>query len=198
VEQVDDPNGPAGRPGPPRPAEERLTAALEALAARDRVLAERGRRLTALEDVADHLAAARARVDALSDELAALRRARRADLAERDHRIAQLESLLAEGRRDARTRWRTPDDLKRIKGIGPVIEGLLHDQGITTFRQIATLSAEDRQRVGRLLGAFHGRIERDRWIEQAAELTGHRRVGPTEYPAARPLDTATSAGRYNA
>jgi predicted flap endonuclease-1-like 5' DNA nuclease len=176
VVQLDDLNGPAGRWVPPRPVEERLIAALEALAARDRLLAERARRLAALEDVADRLAAASARGDMLSEDLAALRRARRADLAERDRRIGELEALLA------RAGWDTgiPDDLKRIKGIGPVIEGLLHQAGITTFQQIADLSAEDGRRVGDLLGRFRGRIERDGWITQAAELAGRRRPLATD------------------
>jgi len=176
VEQLDDLNGPAGRWGPPRPVEERLVAALEALAARDRLLAERARRLASLEDVADRLAAASARLDTLSEDLAALRRARRADLAERDRRIAELEALLAGAGQDARI----PDDLKRIKGIGPVIEGLLHQAGITSFQQIANLSAEEGQRVGDLLDRFRGRLERDGWIEQAAELAGRHHALPTD------------------
>jgi len=68
------------------------------------------------------------------------------------------------------------DDLKEIKGIGPKIESILHDEGITTFQQIAEL---DDQTVGRLsdvLGAFRGRIERDDWIGSARELIAERSV----------------------
>ncbi|MCB0192632.1 MAG: hypothetical protein KDJ65_11870 [Anaerolineae bacterium] len=35
-----------------------------------------------------------------------------------------------------------PDNLKKIKGIGPKIEKLLHDHGITTFSQIAEMKAD--------------------------------------------------------
>jgi predicted flap endonuclease-1-like 5' DNA nuclease len=35
-----------------------------------------------------------------------------------------------------------PDDLKRIEGIGPRIEALLKDDGITTFAQLAATSKE--------------------------------------------------------
>jgi len=149
--------------------EERLAAALEALAARDRVIAERNRRLLALEDAAERLTAATARADELSAELHVLRLARRAELAERDARIAELETALVAARRAVAVPA-APDDLKRIKGIGPGIEALLHDIGITTFRQIADLSADDRRRVGGLLGLFEDRIERDGWVAQAQDL----------------------------
>ena len=36
-----------------------------------------------------------------------------------------------------------PDDLKKVEGIGPKIEQLLHDKGILTFANLAAASAED-------------------------------------------------------
>jgi len=36
-----------------------------------------------------------------------------------------------------------PDDLTKIKGIGPVAKGQLYEQGITTFAQVAALSDKD-------------------------------------------------------
>jgi predicted flap endonuclease-1-like 5' DNA nuclease len=180
VRHVDDPLGPNGRAEPPRSTEEALTTALEALAARDRLLAERFRRLMALEDTADHLAAATARLDAVSSDLAALRLARQSELAQRDRRIAELEAALVEARPAAETVREATDDLQRIKGIGPVIEALLHSVGVTTFRQIATFNQEELRRVGDLLGVFRGRIERDGWIRQAAQLTGGRAARATD------------------
>ncbi|MCB0208165.1 MAG: hypothetical protein KDJ52_02475 [Anaerolineae bacterium] len=38
-----------------------------------------------------------------------------------------------------------PDNLKKIKGIGPKIEKLLNDHGITTFLQIAEMKADEIQ-----------------------------------------------------
>ena len=62
-----------------------------------------------------------------------------------------------------------PDDLKKISGVGPVLEKKLHELGITKFAQVAAFSAKDIENVdGRL--NFKGRIERDNWLAQAKEL----------------------------
>ena len=61
------------------------------------------------------------------------------------------------------------DDLKKISGVGPVLEKKLNGLGITTYAQIAAFSAEDIAKVDEAL-SFKGRIERDDWLSQAAEL----------------------------
>ena len=66
------------------------------------------------------------------------------------------------------------DDLTQIKGIGKVIESKLHALGITSFAQIAQFTAQDVERVDQVLD-FKGRIERERWIEQARELAQNKR-----------------------
>lgn len=63
-----------------------------------------------------------------------------------------------------------PDDLKRVKGIGPVNEQKLNALGIFHFDQIAAWSREEIRWVGTYL-AFPGRIDRERWVVQAAELS---------------------------
>lgn len=67
------------------------------------------------------------------------------------------------------------DDLKKIKGIGKVMEGKLNALGVTSFAQLAAFRQADIDRVDATLESFKGRIERDRWVEQAAELA--RRSG---------------------
>jgi predicted flap endonuclease-1-like 5' DNA nuclease len=62
------------------------------------------------------------------------------------------------------------DDLKQIKGIGPAIERLLNRLGYRTFRDIAGWGEEEIQRVTGHLGAFAGRVRRDRWVQQAKRL----------------------------
>jgi len=61
------------------------------------------------------------------------------------------------------------DDLKVIKGIGPVIEKALNARGIHHYRQIANFNATDVDWVNSELD-FPGRIEREDWIEQAKRL----------------------------
>jgi predicted flap endonuclease-1-like 5' DNA nuclease len=307
--RVDDGDPSDGAAPPEAP---RLEAALEALAARDQVLADRNRRLAVLEGAASRWTSLAARLDQAEEELAALRRARAAEIAQSAGRIAQLEGRLLdratpqeaaslgssqeapaaedlalvlaglqrdlelERRRNARlasrredgagdlsrlqqeldavrrraaaletrvaelqlaagpatayAHWEQwfrqrladrvdsddsrleeivrrqravleekerliarlidrlravgeiregPDDLKEIIGIGPVIEDLLHGLGITSFEQLAGLSAEEVDRIAGRLGVFHERIRRDRWIEQAADLATRRvRLGP--------------------
>lgn len=62
-----------------------------------------------------------------------------------------------------------PDDLKLISGVGPVLEKKLHALGITKFAQVAAFTPADIARVDEAL-SFKGRIERENWLEQAAEL----------------------------
>ena len=62
-----------------------------------------------------------------------------------------------------------PDDLKEISGVGPVLEKKLHALGITKFAQVAAFTADDIAKVDDAL-SFKGRIERDNWLDQAAEL----------------------------
>jgi large subunit ribosomal protein L21 len=61
------------------------------------------------------------------------------------------------------------DDLKRLSGVGPVLEKKLHALGITSFAQIAAWTPEDVARFDEELN-FKGRIEREGWIDQAATL----------------------------
>jgi predicted flap endonuclease-1-like 5' DNA nuclease len=62
------------------------------------------------------------------------------------------------------------DDLVRIHGIGPKIAGLLTSVGITSFRQVARLNAEDIAVLTEALEIFPGRIERDDWTGSARQL----------------------------
>jgi len=61
------------------------------------------------------------------------------------------------------------DKLTNIKGVGPVLEKKLHDLGITRFSQIAGWSEADIEKISEHL-SFKGRIQREEWVEQAANL----------------------------
>ena len=61
------------------------------------------------------------------------------------------------------------DDLKRIKGIGPVNEKALNELGIFKFTQIAAWTPANVDWVEDFM-SFPGRIEREDWIAQAKTL----------------------------
>lgn len=109
-------------------------------------------------------------------------------LSEKDARIVELERSLAECRKRAATPAISEmapgvkiagvaapaegvrDDLKEIKGVGPVLEKVLNDYGIVTFRQLAELDSAGVASVEEEMTEFPGRITRDDWVAQAAEL----------------------------
>jgi predicted flap endonuclease-1-like 5' DNA nuclease len=69
------------------------------------------------------------------------------------------------------------DDLKRIRGIGVLIEKRLNAIGVRRYEQIANWTSGDIDRVSRML-EFKGRIERESWVEQARILASG---GQTEF-----------------
>ena len=134
------------------------------------------------------------RVRSLEGELQSLRRM----LAGRDALLAQLETFAVERRqlfdevaavRAETARFRqividletnapppllgspgTPDDLKLIVGIGPVLERMLFQLGITRYGQIACWSEREIDEIDSRLPEFPGRIRRDAWVTQARAL----------------------------
>lgn len=107
------------------------------------------------------------------------------ELKRRDTTIEDLRKQLAElksqpkpaasraqpAKRTVKKRLYTPtkkkDDLKRIYGIGPVMERTLNRLGVTSFEQIAGFTRKDIERVAEALQSFPDRIIRDNWIEGA-------------------------------
>lgn len=62
------------------------------------------------------------------------------------------------------------DDLTRMKGVGSKLAERLQGLGITSFAQIAALTPSEADALDAQLGNFQGRLQRDRWIEQARFL----------------------------
>ncbi|MGH1502490.1 MAG: heterodisulfide reductase-related iron-sulfur binding cluster [Acidimicrobiales bacterium] len=77
------------------------------------------------------------------------------------------------------------DDLKVIKGVGPKLEGLLHSIGIKTYEQVAAMDDAYADGMNQFL-SFDGRIQRDDWRGQAAQLAEGREAKTAELP---PLPT---------
>ena len=65
------------------------------------------------------------------------------------------------------------DELCMIKGVGPKFEDALNALGFFRFEQLAHLSPTEIERLDDQLGAFRGRISRDRIVEQADYLARH-------------------------
>jgi len=62
------------------------------------------------------------------------------------------------------------DDLCQLKGVGPKFAEALHAIGFYRYEQIASLTPTEIERIDEQLGAFKGRLTRDRIVEQAAYL----------------------------
>jgi predicted flap endonuclease-1-like 5' DNA nuclease len=62
------------------------------------------------------------------------------------------------------------DDLCRLKGVGPKFADALHAIGFDRYEQIASLTPNEIERIDEQLGAFKGRLARDRIVEQADYL----------------------------
>ncbi len=73
-----------------------------------------------------------------------------------------------------------PDDLKRIKGVGPKLEALLNRLGFWHFDQVAGWSDAELAWVDANLEGFKGRASRDDWVGQAKILAAG---GETEFSA---------------
>ena len=97
--------------------------------------------------------------------------------------LAGLRSVRSEALRDPTPAGGTGrqggavEDLKRIRGIGVLIEKKLNSLGVTGYEQIAHWTNADIDRVSQILD-FKGRIERENWVEQARILASG---GQTEF-----------------
>ncbi len=65
-----------------------------------------------------------------------------------------------------------PDDLTKIKGIGPKSVEKLHGLGVYHFDQIAAWNLDNAHWISAAL-AIPGRVERNKWIQQARDIVAH-------------------------
>lgn len=80
------------------------------------------------------------------------------------------EILGVEAHPAAATAAGSADDLRMLKGVGPKLLAQLNANGITRFEQLAGLGETEVAMLDARMGAFRGRIARDRLVEQAAYL----------------------------
>jgi predicted flap endonuclease-1-like 5' DNA nuclease len=127
----------------------------------------------------------------LSEELVILKRENKALLDELEEKENQprstneKEDLLARiksrskqvdfgriGKADARS----TDDLKKLKGLGALIEQKFHAIGINTFHQLANFNEYDQKLFNFFLELPLGKIESEKWVSQAIVITGKEEV----------------------
>jgi predicted flap endonuclease-1-like 5' DNA nuclease len=68
-------------------------------------------------------------------------------------------------------------EITQLKGLGPKLAATLAELGFTRIDQIAALTQTEAENLDARLGAFKGRMARDRWIEQAKLLNAGDRAG---------------------
>jgi NADH-quinone oxidoreductase subunit E len=96
----------------------------------------------------------------------------------RVERLVEVEVGAARPQGRASARDGGADDLKRIRGVGPKLEALLHGLGVYHFDQIAAWTGAELAWVDAHLEGFRGRASRDDWIGQARILAAG---GETEH-----------------
>ena len=145
---------------------ERLRSQLSVLSTRGKEHGDEAERLRLkLEEAGE-------RQQKLDAELARLRKL----LSEREAiavKPADMPAFTTDAPRPASLYDRRPDsvdDLKEVKGIGPVMERVLNENGCFHFKQLANFSLRDIEWISQALGSFPDRIERDGWVGQAKTL----------------------------
>ncbi|MBT8303027.1 MAG: polysulfide reductase NrfD [Bacteroidia bacterium] len=88
------------------------------------------------------------------------------ETSDKDSQVSDLLSGI--GAFDPNTQ--TADNLKKISGIGPKMEGVLNQIGIFTFLQVSKMTKKEYDLLDSITGSFPGRAERDDWSGQAKKL----------------------------
>ena len=73
------------------------------------------------------------------------------------------------------------DDLTRIDGIGSFLEKQLNGIDVFTYEEMSTWDSARVQEVTSAIGYFEGRIDKDKWVEQAAQLALQKQENPDAF-----------------
>ena len=125
---------------------------------------------SSVEPIATDAPARLAQAQAFAEERHALHR----ELADARGETARYRQLVVDLENDAPPPLldspAAPDDLKLIVGVGPVLERMLQQLGISRYRQIGRWTERDIDEFDARLPEFPGRIRRDEWVTQARAL----------------------------
>lgn len=127
-----------------------------------------GQRSAALQAEADGLRGEVASLQSEANAAAAAAAAMPAAVAAEPAETVAVEESKPEGL--SGPRGGVADDLQRINGVGPKMEGLLHSLGYYHFDQIANWTTSEVAWVDNNLEGFKGRVTRDSWQDQAKVL----------------------------
>jgi|GEM_PF-3562686 len=110
-------------------------------------------------------------------------------------RIRQRAHLL-DFNRIGESNGAAPDDLERIKGVGPFTARKLNALGIMLYRQMAALTDEEVNVVNDTIEFTNGRIQRDDWRGQAQQFSGYVPPPPPPVEVAEevPVSTIKTSG----
>jgi predicted flap endonuclease-1-like 5' DNA nuclease len=138
----------------------------------ENLLGEREREVVALQaDTTDDALASEFEkgIAELQASLTEVEQQRDAALAKATELEARPERIHQTAQFAARATYKA-EDLRQIKGIGPKLEKLLNDVGITTLAQLAALDESGVSDLQSHLEQFPGRVEREEWVAQAKNL----------------------------
>ncbi len=146
-----------------REAERRVAAMREAI---DEQMALRRKLEKRMREMQARMATEREERKKLSRQLRLLIQRTQASRAEADAPAPAVEAGVAPVATNEK-----PDDLRRVRGIGPAMKRELAAYGVRTLAELAALDDARIDTLDREL-KFPGRIRRERWVEQARELLG--------------------------
>jgi predicted flap endonuclease-1-like 5' DNA nuclease len=103
----------------------------------------------------------------------------------------ELDQLRADHQRqlERQPAKKAPDDLRRIRGIGPKFAKALAAAGVVSFRQIAAWTEAEIAEISKVLKVHPARIAKDGWVASAAALVaddGEPAPAVAVAPAAEP------------
>jgi predicted flap endonuclease-1-like 5' DNA nuclease len=141
---------------------QQLTAADKQLRSQEEEMARLQRQLGHIGGELDHFKAMQGDKQQLQEQLAA---------AQAETERLQIELKALEGS-EPELIYIVPDDLTKIKGIGPVFERYLNESGIYTFAQLGELTPE---RVRIIIGSKQlSKIDTDEWLQHAHVLANYQ------------------------